>query len=270
MNRPIYDPTAYRLLQDAHQALDESGLLVIRSPHTGQWFALDPWTWTSRKLEHLDVQVRATVDETIRVEQIGDALDESEWASDWLPRKPVEPSKAAGGIVIDESSRVLLRAPRGAYGGYVWTFPKGRVDRGETWPQAALREVEEETGWKCRIVARVGTYRGDITNTRFYLMRPVSKTGSPDQETEDIVWVRAERAVQLLNKTRTPRGRVRDLTALRDAFALHDQQFGTELVARVSRQLSKLIGWPPQDDTPTEATSRPTVRVLLPTALLCP
>jgi 8-oxo-dGTP pyrophosphatase MutT (NUDIX family) len=270
MNRPIYDPTANRLLQDAVQVSDESGLSVIRSPHTNQWFVLDPWTWTSRRLESLGPDARLTVDETIRIEQVGAVLDESDWASDWLPRKPVEPSKAAGGIVIDESSRVLLRAPRGAYGGYVWTFPKGRIDQGETWPQAALREVEEETGWKCRIVVRVGTYRGDLTNTRFYLMRPVSKTGAPDQETEDIAWVRVERAVHLLNKTRTPRGRERDLTALRDALALHDQQFGTSLSVRVSWQLAKLIGWPPQDDAPTEATSRPTVRVLLPTALLCP
>ena len=31
-----------------------------------------------------------------------------------------------------------------------WSFPKGKLDPGETHRQAALREVEEETGLRCR------------------------------------------------------------------------------------------------------------------------
>lgn len=262
MTKPIYDPTSNRFLREAEHVQDDSGLRVVRSPITNRWFVLNPWTWTSALLESVDSSLRPSLDETIRIEQIGSSLSEA----DWLVQPVREPGKAAGGVVIDEQSRVLLRAPRGAYGGYVWTFPKGRLDQGETWPTAALREVEEETGWRCRIAARVGTYRGDTTNTRFYLMRPVSRVGDPDAETEEIVWARAERAVHLLNKTRSPRGRVRDLTVLRDAFALHDQMFGTELSTRVSWALSKLIGSDDQHEHVT-AKPRPSVRVLLPAAL---
>src|SRR5699024_1895902 len=32
-----------------------------------------------------------------------------------------------------------------------WTFPKGKVDRGERLPQTAVREVEEETGIRVRL-----------------------------------------------------------------------------------------------------------------------
>ena len=35
----------------------------------------------------------------------------------------------------------------------LWTFPKGHLEKGETDAQAALREVHEETGWKCRIAS---------------------------------------------------------------------------------------------------------------------
>jgi len=32
-----------------------------------------------------------------------------------------------------------------------WTFPKGKVEDGETDEQAAVREVEEETGLQCEL-----------------------------------------------------------------------------------------------------------------------
>jgi 8-oxo-dGTP pyrophosphatase MutT (NUDIX family) len=47
---------------------------------------------------------------------------------------------------LTEKKRVLLRRPRGDFDGYVWTFPKGRPEPGETPELAALREVKEETG----------------------------------------------------------------------------------------------------------------------------
>ena len=34
-----------------------------------------------------------------------------------------------------------------------WSLPKGHLDRGESWEDAALREVREETGVRCEIVS---------------------------------------------------------------------------------------------------------------------
>jgi len=48
---------------------------------------------------------------------------------------------AAGGLVTDEKSRVLLIFRRGK-----WDLPKGKLDEGESIEQCALREVSEETG----------------------------------------------------------------------------------------------------------------------------
>jgi hypothetical protein len=45
---------------------------------------------------------------------------------------PQEKPQAYGGVVIEPNGRLLLRRPKGDFDGYVWTFPKGRPDAGET------------------------------------------------------------------------------------------------------------------------------------------
>jgi len=49
--------------------------------------------------------------------------------------------KAAGGVVSNEKGEILVMYRRGT-----WDLPKGKIDPGETKKQAAVREVEEETG----------------------------------------------------------------------------------------------------------------------------
>jgi len=90
---------------------------------------------------------------------------------------------AAGGLVIDSSggaARVLL-VHRPKYKD--WSFPKGKLDQGETIEAAALREVEEETGLRCRIVRALPSvhyqYRGRSDEVRpkvvhYFLMEAVS------------------------------------------------------------------------------------------------
>ena len=49
--------------------------------------------------------------------------------------------KAAGGVVEDESGKLLFIFRRGH-----WDLPKGKIDLGEKRKEAAIREVMEETG----------------------------------------------------------------------------------------------------------------------------
>ena len=76
-----------------------------------------------------------------------------------IPRDaPNDLIRAAGGIVhrFVPGGRVeiacIYREARGD-----WTFPKGKLDPGETFEQAALREVVEETNMLCEVVRFVGT-----------------------------------------------------------------------------------------------------------------
>lgn len=49
--------------------------------------------------------------------------------------------KAAGGVVFNEEGEILVIFRRG-----MWDLPKGKIDKGEEIIDAAIREVEEETG----------------------------------------------------------------------------------------------------------------------------
>lgn len=48
---------------------------------------------------------------------------------------------AAGGLVLNEKKKILMIFRRGK-----WDLPKGKLDKGETLEECAVREVEEETG----------------------------------------------------------------------------------------------------------------------------
>lgn len=63
---------------------------------------------------------------------------------------------SAGGIILREDSdevKILVTQHSGHKG---WDFPKGHVEIAESSQQAALREVEEETGIKAEIIEKVG------------------------------------------------------------------------------------------------------------------
>ena len=111
---------------------------------------------------------------------------------------PVDLIRAAGGIVARfvGSGRVELaciyREARGD-----WTFPKGKLERGETFEQAALREVEEETGMNCRVVRFIGTTnythrKGKPKIVAYYLMEANEGEFSPNEEVDELVWVPLE------------------------------------------------------------------------------
>ena len=122
---------------------------------------------------------------------------------------------AYGGVLVDTKGRVLLREPKDHYGGYVWTFPKGRSDRGETPEQTALREVLEETGYRARIVAAIPkAFGGETTTTAFYLMEPIGEQGPYEDETSKTRWVTFSEARAMVAESKTAKGRQRDYDVL--------------------------------------------------------
>lgn len=75
-----------------------------------------------------------------------------------------------------------------------WTLPKGKLNDGEGWEQAALREVKEETGYDATVLAFAGAiaYQPDHHPkvVRFWHMMA---TGEPapriDDEVAEVVWL---------------------------------------------------------------------------------
>lgn len=56
-------------------------------------------------------------------------------------RKKLKVITAAGGMVFNPKKEILFIHRKGR-----WDLPKGKVDKGETLEEAAIREIEEETG----------------------------------------------------------------------------------------------------------------------------
>ena len=113
---------------------------------------------------------------------------------------------SAGGLVRCKA-KVLLVKVRNLEGEKVWTFPKGHLEKGETSIQAALREVEEETGWRCRCLGPLldVNYKfkrqGRLVDKRvkWYSMNPVEKTGKADaEEILSVRWVPMKEASRWL------------------------------------------------------------------------
>ena len=128
--------------------------------------------------------------------------------------------------MFNEQGQVLLREPANHFGGYVWTFPKGRTDPGEQAVDTALRETLEETGYKPEIIGHVpGTFRGGSMQSAncFYLGHDTNGQVDPkaverNKETQAIRWSAHAEAVDLISMT-TDSGRERDLRTLHAAYA---------------------------------------------------
>ena len=110
---------------------------------------------------------------------------------------------SAGGLVVDERGRVLLIRARDLRSQPVWTLPKGTLGPGESSADAALREVREETGYRCEVVRELDTatywFQRDgqrIRKTvRWFRMRPLEKVGEHDHEVDEVAWLERDAAL---------------------------------------------------------------------------
>jgi 8-oxo-dGTP diphosphatase len=115
------------------------------------------------------------------------------------------PVEAAGGVVLGAQGRVAL-VHRPKYDD--WSLPKGKLDPGESFEQAALREVEEETGLRARLVRELPSvqYRDNKDRpkvVRYWLMEVEHDPGfAPNDEVDELRWVPPDEALRLLTYDR--------------------------------------------------------------------
>jgi 8-oxo-dGTP diphosphatase len=111
--------------------------------------------------------------------------------------------EAAGGVVVRDRKVLLVHRPR--YDD--WTLPKGKLDPGESFEDAALREVEEETGLRCSLGRELPSIQYEIGGrpklVRYWLMAPEGEAPFvPNDETDDLRWVPPDEALALLSYDR--------------------------------------------------------------------
>jgi 8-oxo-dGTP diphosphatase len=83
-----------------------------------------------------------------------------------------------------------------------WSLPKGKLEPGETWEEAARREVWEETGLRCELGEFLGTTTyapgGEPKEVWWWLMAAEGEPG-PSNEVDDVRWATVEEARELLS-----------------------------------------------------------------------
>jgi 8-oxo-dGTP pyrophosphatase MutT (NUDIX family) len=112
--------------------------------------------------------------------------------------------RAAGGVVCDGDGRVAV-VYRPKYDD--WTFPKGKLEPGETERQAALREVHEETGLEVELGRELGfvSYRDPKDRPKtvhYWQMHHVGGEFTPNREVSELRWLPLEEAPALLSYDR--------------------------------------------------------------------
>jgi ADP-ribose pyrophosphatase YjhB (NUDIX family) len=108
---------------------------------------------------------------------------------------------SAGGLVVDRTNptpRVALIGRLDRRGRLLWSLPKGHLEAGESAEDAAVREVQEETGIRGRVLAPLGTIdywfvaddrRVHKTVHHYLLEADGGELSDTDVEVDEVAWV---------------------------------------------------------------------------------
>jgi 8-oxo-dGTP diphosphatase len=109
--------------------------------------------------------------------------------------------RAAGGLIVRDGDVLLVHRVRQDD----WSFPKGKLEPGETWEGAALREVEEETGLACTLGEEIGRTHYLVDDqpkeVRYYRLTATGEARAQN-EIDEVRWLSFEEAGRVLTYDR--------------------------------------------------------------------
>jgi 8-oxo-dGTP pyrophosphatase MutT (NUDIX family) len=121
--------------------------------------------------------------------------------------KPTDVVQAAGGLIVRRHGGSLQIAVVHRPEHEDWSFPKGKLEEGETFEVAALREVHEETGLTCRLVRFVGhteyiDRKGRPKVVAYWVMATEGGAFERNEEVDELRWLGLDEAAPLLSYER--------------------------------------------------------------------
>jgi len=111
---------------------------------------------------------------------------------------------AAGGVVWKPSPEGPKVAVIHRWRHDDWSLPKGKLKENESWEEAAVREVKEETGSTVRTIGFAGTTsyqaKGTPKIVLFFTMEALSDSRLIDaSEVKEVLWLSVEQALKKLD-----------------------------------------------------------------------
>jgi 8-oxo-dGTP diphosphatase len=113
----------------------------------------------------------------------------------WLRRHV----RAAGGVLVRDGQVALVHRPK--YDD--WALPKGKLDEGESWEDAALREVREETGYRGGLREELSPVdytdpKGRPKTVRYWRMDVLDGEFQANDEVDELRWLGLDDALARL------------------------------------------------------------------------
>jgi 8-oxo-dGTP pyrophosphatase MutT (NUDIX family) len=120
---------------------------------------------------------------------------------------PTEVVQAAGGLVVRRQRGELQIALVHRPVQQDWSFPKGKLEEGESFEEAALREVGEETGLTCRLLRFIGhteyiDRKGRPKAVAYWVMEAFGGAFTPNAEVDELRWLDLPEATRMLSYPR--------------------------------------------------------------------
>ncbi|MBN8247883.1 MAG: NUDIX hydrolase, partial [Verrucomicrobia bacterium] len=122
------------------------------------------------------------------------------------PKNSESAVRAAGGLVWRSGPQEpeLLIIRRFRHGTDEWSLPKGKLDAGEHYAEAALREVAEETGVRARLGRFAGVLQYGVNGQSkvVCMWEMTAETVGQPEDTEEVAeirWVVRDEALRLLS-----------------------------------------------------------------------
>ncbi len=113
--------------------------------------------------------------------------------------------ESAGGLVWRRSERGPELAAIFLRRHHNWTLPKGHLEAGETWQEAAVREVREETGCEVSLGSFAGAVAYEVQGVPkvvlFWNMRLEGECHfEPSDEVAEMAWMSIPEALEKLGR----------------------------------------------------------------------
>ena len=113
-------------------------------------------------------------------------------------------TQAAGGLLVREGADgpelAVVHRPR--YDD--WSLPKGKLEPGESFDQAARREIEEETGFVCELGPELEStsyidHKGRPKLVRWFRMTPTGGSFAANDEVDELRWLSPAEAMEIVH-----------------------------------------------------------------------